>query len=111
TGSASRGWSTSCSRETGHDGLTGALEAFAMRIVKLSAFVSLDGIMQAPGGPTEDPTSGFRFGGWVAPYGDETIGELVGETFEQDYDLPLGRKSYEIFAAYWPQMDNPIGLR
>lgn len=82
-----------------------------MRTVKLSGFVSMDGVMQAPGGPTEDPTGGFRFGGWVAPYGDETIGELIGETFEQDYDLLLGRKTYEIFAAYWPQMDNEIGRR
>lgn len=82
-----------------------------MRTIKLSAFMSMDGVMQAPGGPSEDPTGGFRFGGWVAPYGDETIGELVGETFEQDYDLLLGRKTYEIFAAYWPQMDNEIGRR
>jgi dihydrofolate reductase len=82
-----------------------------MRTLKLSAFVSMDGVMQAPGGPSEDPTGGFRFGGWVAPYGDETIGELVGETFEQDYDLLLGRKTYEIFAGYWPQMDDPIGRR
>ena len=72
--------------------------------------VSLDGVMQAPGGPTEDPTGGFRFGGWSIPYFDEVFGEEIDRLFK-DFDLLLGRKTYEIFAAYWPYQkeDAPHG--
>jgi dihydrofolate reductase len=82
-----------------------------MRKVIVGAFVSLDGIMQAPGGPHEDPVGGFKYGGWVAPYFDETMGEAVGEMFDQPFDLLLGRKTYDIFAAHWPYVgaDDPIG--
>lgn len=73
-----------------------------MRQLIVSAFVSADGIMQAPGGPDEDPTGGFNFGGWIVPYADEVTGEVIGKTFERPFDLVLGRKTYEIFAAYWP---------
>ena len=73
-----------------------------MRKLFVSAFVSLDGVMQAPGGPDEDPTGGFKFGGWTAPFSDDVIGQVIGETFGQPYELLLGRKTYEIFAAYWP---------
>lgn len=73
-----------------------------MRKIIVGAFVSLDGVMQAPGGPTEDPTKGFKFGGWVTPFFDQEFGEEVGRMFEQKYDLLLGRKTYEIFAAHWP---------
>jgi dihydrofolate reductase len=73
-----------------------------MRKVITGAFVSLDGVMQAPGGPQEDPTRGFEFGGWVAPYVDEVFGQAVDELFGQPFDLLLGRKTYEIFAAHWP---------
>jgi dihydrofolate reductase len=73
-----------------------------MRKVITGAFVSLDGVMQAPGGPQEDPTRGFKFGGWVAPYVDEVFGQAVDELFGQPFDLLLGRKTYEIFAAHWP---------
>ena len=73
-----------------------------MRKIVVGAFVSLDGVMQAPGGPTEDPTKGFKFGGWVTPYFDQEFGEEVGRMFEERYDLLLGRKTYEIFAAHWP---------
>jgi dihydrofolate reductase len=66
--------------------------------------VSMDGVMQAPGGPTEDPTKGFRFGGWVMPYFDQQFGEEVDRVFKE-FDLLLGRKTYEIFAAYWPYYD------
>jgi dihydrofolate reductase len=58
--------------------------------------------MQAPGGPTEDPTKGFKHGGWVTPYFDPEFGEEITHMFEQKYDLLLGRKTYEIFAAHWP---------
>jgi dihydrofolate reductase len=73
-----------------------------MRKVIVGAFVSMDGVMQAPGGPTEDPTGGFRFGGWVMPYFDQEFGEEVDRLFSEKFDLLLGRKTYEIFAAYWP---------
>ena len=61
--------------------------------------------MQAPGGPTEDPTRGFKFGGWVTPYFDQEFGEEVDRVFSDKFDLLLGRKTYEIFAAYWPYYD------
>jgi dihydrofolate reductase len=67
-----------------------------------AAFVSLDGVMQAPGGPTEDPTGGFDQGGWVFKMWDEGIEETLGSLFSGEYDLLLGRRTYDIFAAYWP---------
>ena len=73
-----------------------------MRRVIIGAFVSLDGVMQAPGGPQEDPTGGFSYGGWVAPLVDEVFGEEIDKLFSQPFDLLLGRKTYEIFAAHWP---------
>jgi dihydrofolate reductase len=76
-----------------------------MRKIIVGAQVSLDGIMQAPGGPTEDPTRGFRFGGWAMPYFDQTGGEEIDHLFEEKFDLLLGRRTYEIFAAYWPYQD------
>ncbi|HEX6834860.1 MAG TPA: dihydrofolate reductase family protein [Rudaea sp.] len=75
-----------------------------MRKITVGAQVSLDGIMQSPGGATEDPTKGFRFGGWAMPYFDPAFGEELAHVFT-DYDLLLGRKTYEIFAAYWPYQD------
>ena len=82
-----------------------------MRKIIAGAFVSLDGVMQAPGGPDEDPTGGFKHGGWVVPYFDERMGEAVGEMFAKPFDLLLGRKTYDIFAAHWPYVgaDDPIG--
>lgn len=76
-----------------------------MRKVITMAFVSLDGVMQAPGGPDEDPTSGFAHGGWVWPYADEGFGQEIDTLFNRDIDLVLGRKTYEIFAAYWPDKE------
>jgi dihydrofolate reductase len=76
-----------------------------MRKIIVGAMVSIDGIMQAPGGPSEDPTRGFRFGGWVWPYFDQEFGEELERTFKDKFDLLLGRKTYEIFAAYWPFYD------
>ncbi|UXN59900.1 dihydrofolate reductase family protein [Phyllobacterium zundukense] len=82
-----------------------------MRKIVTGAFVSLDGVMQAPGGPDEDPIGGFKYGGWVAPYFDKTGEEAVGEMFAKPFDLLLGRKTYDIFAAHWPYAgaDDPIG--
>ena len=79
-----------------------------MRRIRTASFVSLDGVMQAPGGPDEDTTGGFTFGGWVWPHFDEASGGLMGEAMGEDYDLLLGRRTYEIFAAYWPQMDGAM---
>src|SRR5687768_12646198 len=76
-----------------------------MRKIIVGAMVSLDGVMQAPGGPTEDPTKGFKFGGWVMPYFDQAFGEELDLLFKEKFDLLLGRKTYEIFAAYWPYYD------
>jgi dihydrofolate reductase len=73
-----------------------------MRKIITGAFVSLDGVMQAPGGPQEDPTSGFELGGWLVPYADEVFGQAINEMFGQPFDLLLGRRTYEIFAAHWP---------
>jgi dihydrofolate reductase len=80
-----------------------------MRKLTGAVFVSLDGVMQAPGGPEEDPSGTFRFGGWVQPHWSEDMGP-----FEQiimgDYDLLLGKRTYDIFSAYWPyNQDDPIG--
>ena len=73
-----------------------------MRKIVGAAFVSLDGVMQAPGGPSEDPTGGFRFGGWLPPVSDDSIDAKISELFGRPFDLLLGRRTYEIFAAYWP---------
>jgi dihydrofolate reductase len=79
-----------------------------MRKLTGAVFISLDGVIQAPGGPEEDPSGGFRFGGWVHPFWDEMPpfdALIMGE-----YDLLLGRRTYDVFAAYWPyNQDNPIG--
>lgn len=80
-----------------------------MRRIRTATFTSLDGVIQAPGGPDEDPTGGFAFGGWIWPFFDEKAGGLMGEAMGDDYDLLLGRRTYEIFAAYWPFMDDEIG--
>lgn len=83
-----------------------------MRKIIANAHVSLDGVVQAPGGPDEDPRNGFVYGGWSAPYGDDTSYELIVATMAEPFDLLLGRRTYEIFAAYWPYSgDNPIGNR
>jgi dihydrofolate reductase len=77
------------------------------------AFVSLDGVVQAPGGPEEDTTGGFAHGGWMKPVFDEAVGHQVETLFANDFDLLLGRRTYEIFAAYWPFMpaDDPIAAK
>jgi dihydrofolate reductase len=75
-----------------------------------AAFLSLDGIMQAPGGPEEDRSGGFAYGGWWEPQSDEELGRKIGALFDRPFDLLLGRRTYDIFAAYWPfQKDSPIG--
>jgi dihydrofolate reductase len=73
-----------------------------MRRVIASAFVSADGVMQAPGGPEEDTTGGFKYGGWTQPYFDDAVGKVMTELFSRPFELLLGRFTYEIFAAHWP---------
>ena len=70
-----------------------------MRKIIVGAQVSIDGVMQAPGGPTEDPTKGFKLGGWAMPYFSQEFGEELDHLFKEKFDLLLGRKTYEIFAA------------
>jgi len=76
-----------------------------MRKIIVGAFVSMDGVMQSPGGPTEDPTKGFKFGGWEMPFFAEESREELDHLFKEKFDLLLGRKTYEIFAGYWPYYD------
>jgi dihydrofolate reductase len=73
-----------------------------MRKLIVLSFITLDGVMQAPGGPTEDPSGGFTYGGWVVPYFDDNLGRIMDEQMSKPFDLLLGRKTFEIFASYWP---------
>jgi dihydrofolate reductase len=81
-----------------------------MRKIVVATFTSLDGVMQAPGGPQEDPTAGFALGGWTAPHFDQALGAAIGEVFGRPFDLLLGRKTYDIFAAHWPFVTDPNDL-
>jgi dihydrofolate reductase len=74
----------------------------AGRKIIVSSFITLDGVMQAPGGPEEDTSGSFKYGGWSAPYGDEVIGKIMQKQMKPA-DLLLGRKTFEIFAGYWPE--------
>ncbi|TMB89754.1 MAG: dihydrofolate reductase [Chloroflexi bacterium] len=79
-----------------------------MRKLIVSTFLTLDGVMQAPGGPGEDDDAGFALGGWSVNYWDEKMGQVMGEAMSTPFDLLLGRKTYDLFAAYWPRAtDNP----
>jgi len=78
-----------------------------MRKLVTTTFVTLDGIMQAPGGPGEDDSGGFNRGGWSVNYWDDMLDQATGEIFAKHPELLLGRKTYEIFAAYWPNADEP----
>ncbi|HEY9259248.1 dihydrofolate reductase family protein [Chitinophaga sp.] len=81
-----------------------------MRKIIVTTFVSLDGVLQAPGGPDEDPTHGFKWGGWTATQGDALTNQAMVDIMAQPFDLLLGRRTYEIFAAYWPYAKgHPIG--
>jgi dihydrofolate reductase len=83
-----------------------------MRKLTGAVFQSLDGVMQAPGGPEEDPSGVFKLGGWSFTFWDESLERPFGKVIEAEYDLLLGRRTYDIFAAYWPDnQDNPIGAR
>ena len=73
-----------------------------MRKIIGAVFVSLDGIMQAPGDPNEDPTGDFKLGGWLWQFNDAAVGQRLDTLFDGEFDLLLGRRTYDIFAAYWP---------
>lgn len=77
-----------------------------MRKLIVAAFLSLDGVMQAPGGPEEDTAGGFSHGGWTVPYWDAVMGEAMGQVFQGPIALLLGRKTYDIFAAHWPRVED-----
>ena len=77
-----------------------------MRKVIVLSFMTLDGVIQAPGGPEEDTSGGFKYGGWVIPFFDEFLGTVMGEQMSNNSDLLLGRKTFEIFASYWPDHEN-----
>ncbi|PFG41170.1 dihydrofolate reductase [Georgenia soli] len=78
-----------------------------MRKLVMGAFVSLDGVMQAPGGPEEDPEDGFPYGGWQFPFADVELGQIVDALFTRTGAFLLGRRTYDIFAGYWPDHDDP----
>ncbi len=84
-----------------------------MGIIAADLFLTLDGVYQAPGGPTEDPSGGFAFGGWQAPFGDEETGAAIMASINRTDALLLGRHTYDIFASYWPfqPMDNPVAAK
>jgi dihydrofolate reductase len=80
-----------------------------MRKLVVNTFLTLDGVMQAPGGPEEDPTGGFTHGGWSVNYWDDLMGQVMDEAMRRPFGLLLGRKTYEIFAAHWPHAaDEPF---
>jgi len=83
-----------------------------MGIVAVDLFITLDGVYQAPGGPEEDPSDGFEFGGWQAPYLDEESGAVIGAGIDRLDALLLGRRTYDIFADYWPKhTDTQVGAK
>jgi dihydrofolate reductase len=73
-----------------------------MRKIIVLTFITLDGVMQAPGGPTEDTSGNFTYGGWTVPYFDDFLGQVMTEQMSKPFDLLLGRKTFEVFASYWP---------
>jgi dihydrofolate reductase len=82
-----------------------------MRKLIVSTFLTLDGVMQAPGGPGEDDSDGFAHGGWSVNYWDERMGQVMGEAMSAPFDLVLGRKTYDIFAAHWPLATDDPGAK
>ncbi len=84
-------------------GLAYEMEELTMRRITVLEHISLDGVIQAPGGPEEDTSGGFAHGGWIAPYSDAVLGRLLRRQMNMPFDLLLGRKTFDIWAPYWPQ--------
>jgi dihydrofolate reductase len=82
-----------------------------MRKLLVTTFLTLDGVMQAPGGPEEDPSDGFAQGGWSVNYFDDVVGQAMGKVMGKPFDLVLGRKTYEIFAGFWPNAPEEAGAK
>jgi dihydrofolate reductase len=82
-----------------------------MRKLIVAEQISLDGVIQSPGAPNEDPRGDFRLGGWVVPYSDEAIGQELQDLLSRPFELLLGRRTYDIFAAYWPRIPEDSGVR
>src|SRR2546429_9224982 len=80
-----------------------------MRKLIVLTFMTLDGVMQAPGGPEEDPSGGFKFRGWSGPYFDEFVGKVMSEQMGHPFALLLGRTTYDIFARFWPEQNDETG--
>jgi dihydrofolate reductase len=80
-----------------------------MRKIIVTTFLTMDGVLQAPGGPEEDRTGAFKWGGWLFPYSDEVTDNVLGKIMSDPFDLLLGRRTYEIFAAHWPYQNDAIG--
>jgi len=80
-----------------------------MRKIIVATFLTMDGVLQAPGGPEEDRRGGFKWGGWLFPYRDEMTDNALGKIMSHPFDLLLGRRTYEIFAAHWPYQNDAIG--
>ena len=82
-----------------------------MRRLLVTTFLTLDGVMQAPGGPGEDDSGGFTHGGWSMTYWDDLMGKAMGEIMGKPLDLVLGRRTYDIFRAYWPNASEADGAK
>ncbi len=80
-----------------------------MRKINALLFITLDGVIQAPGGPEEDTSGGFKYGGWTVPYFDDFSGEVMSKQMAKPFDLLLGKKTYDIFASYWPKHNDHVG--
>ncbi len=77
-----------------------------MRKINVLEFITLDGVMQAPGGPEEDTSDGFKYGGWTVPYFDDFAGKIMAKQMKQPFSLLLGRKTFDIFSSYWPKHED-----
>src|SRR5262245_35829089 len=82
-------------------------EVRPMRKINVLTFVTMDGVMQAPGGPEEDSSGGFRHGGWLVGYFDDFVGQEMTKQMGNGFDLLLGRRTYDIFASHWPHVTDP----
>jgi dihydrofolate reductase len=80
-----------------------------MRKISVNTFLTLDGVMQAPGGPEEDETGGFKWGGWSFHYWDDAMGEVMGQQMGTPFDMLLGRRTYDLFASFWPNAPEEAG--